>query len=518
MSASVDIEAYRLEKLEELKRLQELERRHEADKRAKVDVFALLGYIPNAKQAEFHAATESDVLYGGASGGGKSTAIVAEAMRAAIRHPGIRILLVRRTFDELQESIFPTLNRWKFGHAIGGRWNGTDKELRFSNGSIFRCRYLENVSDASRRQGGEYQLLLIDEATLMPPGAVDILKFERLRSSSDVPVIGCRSTCNPGGPSHGHVKERYIIPTGYGRDVITDEFGQSIRFIQAKATDNPHLDAGYHRRLDAIPDPGRRAAMRDGDWNQFAGMMFSDFKRERHIVEPIELPAHWYRYAGVDWGYAAPWAVVYGAVDEDRRLWIYRELYATQVGETDQAQQMLEAEFGDRVVARFADDAMWATRGDAKPIASIYAEHGARLTPAGKGPGSRIQGWQRIHNYLAEAPACPHHRAAGWDTCPKIHIFPNCSNLLREIVDLPYATIGNPEDADAKASDHAADALRYLILNIGSEARFHFATFTQPDSHIDPNAVGPEPPRPLPRTIGGFPVLHGKTPWDDVIR
>ena len=62
----------------------------------------------------------------------------------------------------------------------------------------------------------------------MPPGAVEVIKFERLRSSSEVPVIGTRMSCNPGGPSHGSVKSRYIKPTNYGREVYTDDNGITV--------------------------------------------------------------------------------------------------------------------------------------------------------------------------------------------------------------------------------------------------------------------------------------------------
>jgi len=111
-----------------------------------------------------------------------------------------------------------------------------------------------------------------------------------------------------------------------------------------------------------------------------------------------------------------------------------------------------EAEAEDEHVSvRWADDAMWATRGDAKPIATVYGENGVHMTPAGKGPGSRIQGWQRWHTYLAEGPACLHHRAQGWDLCPMVHVFRTCKNLLNELENLPHATTGNPEDADSKA-------------------------------------------------------------------
>jgi hypothetical protein len=506
----------RLLKLEELRQLKLEEQRQEAIRHSQMDVFGILGYEPSERQAEFHNATEQDVLYGGAAGGGKSYAIVMEAFKSAIRHPGIRILIMRRTFDELAESIFPVLAKHRYGLKLGARWNGSEKELRFSNGSILRCRYLETAADASRRQGGQYQLLLVDEATLMPPGAVEVIKFERLRSGEDgVPVLGTRMSCNPGGPSHGAVKTRYIKPTNYGQDVYTDDNGITVRFIPAKATDNPHLDAGYFRNLDAIPDPDRRAAMRDGDWDRFAGMLFSEFNRERHTIPPIQLPSEWRRYEGVDWGYAAPWAVVFGVEDPDGRVWIERELYEAGVGEAEQARRILAAEDGLRPAARFADDAMWAVMGDAKPMATVYAENGCLLEKASKGPGSRIAGWQRIHSFLQEAPACYLHRDMGWTTCPRIHIFTTCANLLRELVDLPYATRGNVEDADTNASDHAADALRYLLLNVANVPRFHFPTEDPEGKHIlDLHARSPIPTRIEVPNIGGFPIMTGSSPWD----
>ena len=424
-------------------------------------------------QEQFHAATEDAVLYGGASGGGKSFAITAEGIRACVRYPGLRTLLVRRTYDELEESIFPALRKFDYGRAVGGRWNGTLRELTFTSGSVYRFRYLETLDDASRRQGGEYQLLLIDEMTLMVPGVVDILRYERLRAADGLPVIGMRATTNPGGASHGPVKEEFIEATDHGRRIATDSHGLTLRFIQAKATDNPHLDAGHRARLDAIPDPARRAAMRDGDWDQWAGMIFKQYRRERHTLEPVTLPLEWRRYNGIDWGFAAPWAVLWAAVDEDGRVWVYREIYESHVGEGDQAKRILEAEAdGEHVAARYADDAMWATRGDAKPIADVYADNGVHLTEAGKGPGSRIAGWQRWHTYLGEAPACPHHRALGWGTCPKIHIFRTCEKLIFELKNLPYARTGNPEDADTSAADHAMDAGRYLLVNLGTGPEF----------------------------------------------
>lgn len=449
------------------------------------DVFGPLGYTPTPRQQIFHDATEHDVLYGGAAGGGKTKALLMEGIRRCLWHPGLRVGAFRRSYGELKESLLAELGQISYARAVGASWNGTEYELRFANGSLIMFRYAESIQDATRRQGGQYQLLLFDERTLTPPEVVAFLE-SRLRSGRvDIPVIGIRSGSNPGGPGHGAVKQRYIDATGYGRRVVTDQRGRTVRFIPSKLSDNPHVNPEYADDLKALPEPMRRAFM-DGDWDQFAGQMFTEWRHDRHTLDPITLPASWSRWNGIDWGYSAPWCVLWGAQDEDGRVWIYRELYATQVGEADQAGRILAAEAtGETVAARYADDAMWATRGDAKPIADVYAEHGVPLTQAGKGPGSRIIGWQRVHSFLAEAPACPHHRAAGWETCPRLHVFRTCQNLARTLPALPHATTGNPEDADTHAEDHAPDALRYLLTNLGGGPQFPI--LDQPeDPAVDP--------------------------------
>jgi hypothetical protein len=461
----------KIERLTRLKALRtELDRRRGENMRA-MDVFGKLEYAPTPKQELFHQADEFDVLYGGSAGGGKTRALLMDDLLDCIRHPGIRIGAFRRTYGELKESLLAELAQVGYASAIGASWNGTEYELRFPNGSLLMFRYAESVKDASRRQGGQYQKLTFDERTLTPPDVCSFLE-SRLRSGrADIPVIGIRSGTNPGGAGHGAVKTRYIKPTNYGEQVVIDERGRTVRFIPSKLSDNPHVNPEYAQDLQAL-DGKLRAAFLDGDWDVFAGQMFPEVNRDRHVIEPVSLPDSWQRYNGVDWGFTKPWAVLWGAVDEDGRVWIYRELYKTHVGEADQAQRILAAEAEEEHVAvRFADDAMWATRGDAKPIAAVYSDNGVYLTQAGKGGGSRVTGWQRVRSYLAEGPACPHHRAHGWDTCPKIHIFSTVTELYRELTDLPHATKGDPEDADTTSSDHAVDALRYMLTNIGTGAQ-----------------------------------------------
>ena len=134
------------------------------------DVFAEIGYTPTEKQRLFHDATEDVVLFGGSLGGGKSISAMAEAIRACVLYPGIRVGVFRRTYGELRDALLPPLMKLGFGSAVGGHWNGTDFELRFANGSLIGLRYVENLVDATRRQGAEYQLLVFDELNLLPAG------------------------------------------------------------------------------------------------------------------------------------------------------------------------------------------------------------------------------------------------------------------------------------------------------------------------------------------------------------
>jgi len=438
-------------------------RRQFEARRAGLPIPAPCGQCP---QELFHAATEWDVLYGGASYGGKTKALLMEGVKACRRHPGLAALAIRENYTELRESFLAELERVDYCKALGAVYNKSEHDLRFPGRSVLRFRYCDGLRDAKLRLGSEIQLLLVDEATMQQPEALDFLA-SRLRSSDErIPVLGVRLASNPGGPGHGAIKARYIDGTDHGRRVYPDvvdgtDTGHLVRFIPAKSTDNPH-GTGVEQTLSAIKDPQMRAAYRDGSWDVFPGMAFPEWRRDLHVVAPFELPGSWRREAGVDYGYAAPWCTLWGALDGDGRVWIYRELYGSGVGEREQAERIHKTEAGDgKVRVRHGDPSMWAKVGDAHPVAVSYQMAGVALV---KAENERVNGKGRVHTYLAMGAACPIHRRQGLEVCPLVHVLDGrAPNLVRTLPTLPTDP-KDPEDVDTRAEDHAYDALRYLLM------------------------------------------------------
>ena len=160
---------------------------------------------PNPKQLEFFRARERFVAYGGARGGGKSWAIRQKARLLALRWPGIRILILRRSFPELQENhILPLLSDLR-GLA---QYRASEKAFLFPGGSRIKFGYCDRERDVDQYQGQEYDVIFLDEATQFTEYQY-ITLTPCIRGANDFPKR-MYLTCNPGGVGHMWVKRLFV--------------------------------------------------------------------------------------------------------------------------------------------------------------------------------------------------------------------------------------------------------------------------------------------------------------------
>ena len=420
-------------------------------------------FKPNTgPQTDFLAASEREVFYGGARGGGKSYAMLIDPLRYCDKTHH-RALLLRRTMPELRDLI--THSQRLYNRAFpGAKWREQEKEWRFPSGAKIEFGYAENMTDALRYQGQSYTWIGIDELPQYP--SPDIYNFLRssLRSVDPGIPVFMRSTGNPGNIGSQWVREMFVNPAepnkSFNLEVSTPTGVKIItrRFIPAKLEDNPYLmqTDDYYAMLASLPEVQRKQFL-DGDWDAFEDSAFPEFNKALHIVDPFEIPKGWQRFRAADWGYASPACVLWFAIDYDNNLWIYRELYTQKITADVFARKVLELENGEYIRYGVLDASTWAKRGDIGPsIAETMIQTGCRWRPSDRTPKSRISGKLEIHKRLKLVDEKKKE--------PGLRIFSTCRNLLRTFPTLPLDD-SNPEDINTHVEDHAYDALRYGCMS-----------------------------------------------------
>jgi len=419
-------------------------------------------------QAEFLESPERDVLYGGAAGGGKSYALLADVLRD-VGNPNHRGLLLRRTLPELTELI--DKSRQLYMKAVPGAvFKQAKSTWEFPSGAKVWFSYVDDERDVTRYQGQAFNWIGIDEITQYPTPYVWNYLRSRLRSTDPKLGLYMRCTANPGGVGGWWVRKMYIDPSPPGSAFWAKEFdtqktirypighakeGQPLflkKFIPARLTDNPYLaiDGQYEAMLLSLPEVERKRLL-EGDWDVAEGAAFTEFSRSLHVVESFDPPDGWARVRAGDYGYSSPSCILWGAIDWDNNIWIYRELYIK--GRTGEAlgELVLELERNDPTMQiSVLDASCWNRTGLGPSIAETMNRGGCRWIPSDR---NRLAGKIEIHRRLA----CDSRGQ------PRVRIMDNCTNLVRTLPTLPLSK-HNPEDVDTKADDHAYDALRYMMM------------------------------------------------------
>ena len=347
------------------------------------------------KQKAFIDAKETEVLFGGAAGGGKSYGQLVDTLLYALTYPRSKQLILRRSFSELEKSLVRA-SREVFPPEIYS-FNSSTHIGRFRNGSIVDFGYCAYESDVYQYQSAEYDQIRFDELTHFTEGQYLYL-MSRLRGANGYPKQ-MKSSTNPGGIGHSWVKARFIDPSPPGV-AFSEGHGLSRVFIPAHLSDNRFLedkDPDYKRRLLSLPKNDTKALLY-GDWNIFEGQYFAEFSTDAHVCEPFQIPDGWRRFRTIDYGLDRL-ACLWIALSPEGKSYVYRELCESDLPISIACEKILSlTDEGEEIYATLAPPDLWfRTQESGKSKSEIFRENGLELT---KTSNNRESGWLAIKEML----------------------------------------------------------------------------------------------------------------------
>lgn len=438
-------------------------------------------WTPQKKQAVFQSRSEYEALYGGAAGGGKSDALLTEALRQV--HIGhYRAIILRKTYPQLSELIDRSRLLYK-GAYPGAVYNDSKHFWLFPSGAKIYFGAMQHTKDRINYQGKRYDFIAFDELTHFTWEEYSYM-FSRNRPSGEGTRCYIRATTNPGGIGHSWVKERFITAAPPLTPIktkmqVTDPYGNVMEmerkriFVPSTVFDNEELlknDPNYLANLSLLPEKEKRALLY-GDWDSFAGQVFSEWKNDpahyedrrfSHVIKPFLIPKTWRVFRGFDFGYSRPFAVEWIAVDHDSRAYVIAELYGcTGVpnegvrytpSEIASAIRRMEREHPNlkgRKIRGIADPAI-SKAETGESIADMFAREGVFFD---FGDNERLAGKMQFHYRLS----------FDREGIPMMYVFDTCRNFIRTIPALIYDNV-NVEDIDSAGEDHIYDCVRYVLM------------------------------------------------------
>jgi phage terminase large subunit len=429
-------------------------------------------FVPLPRQVEAEQATFEGpaiyVLIGGAAGGSKSRGLREIGHKAALKTPQTRVLLLRRTYKELDQTHLRDVEME--APQMGADAVPSAKVVRYPNGSVMQFGHCETAADAANYLSAEYDLIIFDELVTFEE-TMFLLIASRARSTKPGVVPKVIAGTNPGGPQSHWVRARFIDHT-VDLDQYPDYDPAEWVFIPSKLEDNPYLDQAYERKLLALP-PELRKAYRDGDWDIFPGQYFPEWRKKSHVWHALNLetgqrepthpqfPSDLERVLSLDWGFVKPgvcgfWALHDGhAVREDE--YVFTRTTAFRVGE--EIARRIKTRGLTRIKYLVYDTAMEIPDNDSGESTISTVKRGMKAGGVSiatvQADKDRVNGWQRLRHWFGLAP----------DGKPWMLSSPLCTYFNRTIPSLVSAET-KPEDVDTHGEDHAADESRYFAMSM----------------------------------------------------
>lgn len=438
-------------------------------------------YRPQAKQKVFHNSILNrndngyrDFLYGGAAKGGKSHALRWEAHRNGLEYSGIRMLLVRSSFPELERTHLREIQQ-DLPPEVGS-YNQQKHVFTYFNKSLLEFGYGSTYSDFQQYLSANYDAIFLDEMTTIPFELTYMFRL-RLQSSRKDFVPFFAGATNPGSKAHVEVRNYFVTKSasveeypGYNKN--------SICFIPATVYDNEILlsrDPEILTRLQQLPKKEQQKFLY-GNWDIFEGQFFDNWNPDVHIIEPKNYLTYsqikeMQILGGLDYGNIT--VCIFGAKDVNGNIIIFDELYHDRAIRETKVADMKKfiKDRGLEDITIIADTNMWSP--DAFDLAKQeypaqqYLNANIRLIKVSKNASniSKNKGYRAACNEsIYNALDFELDKDTGAiKKQPKIKIYKRCRMLIETFPAL-IRDNKNDEDIESDQNDHAYDAMKYMYM------------------------------------------------------
>ena len=449
----------------------------------------------------------NEVLFGGASEGGKSVGI--RLVTAIWCHliPGLQVEIYRKFYkDVIKNHMTGELNYkqllrpWIEAKLVVV----TENQVRWTKtGSLITLGQLRTEEDAEKAQGNAKHVLILDEATQIKSQYIQAVRGwvrmshemkdklpEQLkdlypeRTPEEIREMFPRiiHAANPIGTSVGYFRRNFVKgrePESVWR-APDDEGGFLRQYLPSRIDDNPAADKeAQRRRLSGFGAKVARALI-EGDWTAPGGDYFPEWSDD-NVIKDFKIPKHWFKFRVFDWGSSEPafcswWAVADGEEFKDekgRTRWFpsgaligYREWNVCDPEDPSKGLRLRNTELAQGILYRtpeatsgitLADSLPFQDRGmgekkKVKKIKDVFADEGVPLRKANT---ARIHGWSMMRDRIIGIDAGEDY------TIPMLFVFESCQYMIEYVPALTYHEV-NPEDAQEEGeATHSCDTIRY---------------------------------------------------------
>ena len=363
---------------------------------------------PTKKQLEFlKAGSIFEVAYLGGAGSGKSSVLLIDACRQ-MNYPDAKAVVFRRTTRELRQLLDYS---YKIYGRLGAKWNEHKSKWQFPSGGQIFFSHMETAADKYQHDGQEYSAgVFFDEITSFEKDQYLYL-HSRCRSTNPELIPRVRCTGSPVGKHVDWVRNHFVDHGPY--KIYKDPKTQLSRlYIPATLDDNPYLmegDRQYEQRLKMQGDKVYQA-LRYGDWTKIEGICFPELNEQVHLIPTYIPKPNDVIIRGFDYGFSAPFATIWIAYTEDKKMICFKEYVGTadgtnkglQMPANEVAKTIKDMEKANNIMPMYcpADPSMWSRQNTGESIAEIFELEGLTMHRANN---DRIYGTQQIHMRLNES-------------------------------------------------------------------------------------------------------------------